>query len=183
MVLERQKAHTDAEFEAYIRLPENSEKRFEFIEGEIIEAPSNPFSSEIAILIASAILAFVRPRGLGRVTGEGAGYVVAGQKLAPDVAFVSSARQAQLAQEGYNPVPPDLAVEVVSPTDRQPEIRRKLAFYAQDGVLVWLVYPQHKRIEVYAPDQPVEIRYVGDTLTGGSVLPDFVLPVRDIFPE
>lgn len=183
MALEKQNAFSDAEFEAFIHLPENSEKRFEFIDGEIIEVPSNPFSSEIAALIIFALLAYVRPRGLGHVTGESGGYVVAGEKLAPDVAFVSSARQPQLAREGYNPVAPDLVVEVVSPSDKQPEIRRKLALYAQAGVLVWLVYPEQKRVEVYAPDQPVEIRYVGDILSGGNVLPEFNLAVGDIFPE
>lgn len=183
MALEKQKVYTDAEFEAFIRLLENADKRFEFVDGEIIEVPSNPYSSEIAALIIYALLAFVRPRGLGRVTGEGAGYIVAGQKLAPGVAYVSSVRQAQLVREGYNPIAPDLAVEVVLPSDKQPEIRRKLALYAQAGVLVWLVYPEQKRVEVYAPDQPVEIRHVGDTLSGGDILPGFILPVCDIFPE
>ena len=183
MALEKQKAYTDSEFEAFIRLPENSEKRFEFIDGEIIEVPSNPYSSEIAALIIYALLAFVRPRGLGHVTGESGGYIVAEQKLAPDVAFMSAARQPQLVREGYNPIAPDLTVEVVSPSDKQPEIRRKLALYAQAGVLVWLVYPEQKRVEVYAPDQPVEIRYATDTLSGGDVLPDFTLAVHDIFPE
>lgn len=182
MAIEKQQVYSDAEFEAFIRLPENADSRFELIDGEIIEVPSNPFSSEIAILIAAALLAFVRPRNLGRVTGEGAGYMVAGHKLSPDVAFVSAARQEQLAREGYNPIAPDLAVEVLSPTDKQPAIRRKLAIYAEGGVLVWLVYPEQRRIEVYAPDQPVEVLFDGDTLSGGTVLPGFTLLVSDSFP-
>jgi Uma2 family endonuclease len=182
MALEKQQLYTDAEFEAYIRLPEHTDNRYEFIDGEIIEVPSNPFSSEIAILIAAALLAFVRPRSLGRVTGEGAGYMVAGQKLSPDVAFVSAARQDRLAQEGYNPIAPDLAVEVVSPSDKQPAIRRKLAIYADAGVLVWLVYPKQQRVEVYAPDQPVEIAHLDDVLSGGAILPGFTLPLHEIFP-
>lgn len=182
MALEKQKIYTDEEFEAFIRLPENADKRFELIDGEIIEVPSNPYSSEIAILIAAAILAFIRPRNLGRVTGEGAGYRVAGRKLSPDVAYVSAARQEQLAREGYNPIAPDLAVEVVLPTDRQPEIRRKLAIYAEGGVLVWLVYPEQRRVEIYAPDQPVEIVFEEGALSGGQILPDFTLPVTDVFP-
>lgn len=174
---------TDADFERFIALPENADLRFEFIDGEIIKVPSNALSSEIAILIAAALLAFVRPRKLGRVTGEGAGYIIAGRKLSPDVAFVAADRQERLAPEGYNPIAPDLAVEVISPTDRQPAIRRKLAIYAEANVLVWLVDPQHKRVEVYAPDQPVAIVPVDGTLDGGNVLTDFSLPIRDIFPE
>ena len=174
-------AHTLTEFEAVIALPENADRRFEFIDGEIIEVPSNPFSSEIAIIIAAALLAFVRSKKLGRVTGEGAGYIVAGRRLSPDVAFVAADRQDQLAREGYNPIAPDLAVEVISPTDRQPAIRRKLAVYAEAGVVVWLIYPSRRIIEIYAPDQPVEIVTIEDSLNGGDVLPDFSLPVRDIF--
>ncbi len=182
MALEKQKIYTDDEFDAFVRLPENADKRLELIDGEIIEVPSNPYSSEIAALIIFALLSFVRSRKLGRVTGEGADYQVAGRKLSPDAAFVSAARQEQLAREGYNPIAPDLAVEVVSPTDRQPEIRRKLAVYAEDGVLVWLVYPEQKRVEIYAPDQPVEIVFEDGTLSGGQILPGFTLPVTDIFP-
>ncbi|MEO8395217.1 MAG: Uma2 family endonuclease [Chloroflexota bacterium] len=62
---------TDEDFERLIALPENADLRFEFIDGEIIEVPSNAFSSELAILIAAALLTFVRSLKLGRVTGEG----------------------------------------------------------------------------------------------------------------
>jgi len=171
------------DFDEYVALPENADLRFEFIDGEIIDVPSNAFSSEIAILIAAALLAFVRPRKLGRITGEGAGYIVAGRRLSPDVAFVAAARQDQLAPEGYNPIAPDLVVEVISPTDREPAIRRKLAIYAEAGVQVWLVRPRRKTVEIYAPDQPVEIIGVDDVIDGGDVLPGFKMAVRDMFPE
>lgn len=181
MALNEPMALSDADFETFIRLPENVDRRFEFIDGELIELPSNAFSSQIAILIAAALLAFVRPRGLGHVTGEGAGYIIAGHKLSPDVAFVAAARQVLLAREGYNPVAPDLVVEVVSPTDKQPAIRRKLAIYAEADVPVWLVYPTRQLVEVYFPDQPVQIIPHDGELDGANVLPGFSLPLRDIF--
>ena len=181
MALNETAVFGDAEFEAFIRLPENADGRFEFIDGEIIEVPSNPFSSEIAILIAAALLAFVRPRSLGHVTGEGAGYIVAGRKLSPDVAFVAASRQQLLAREGYNALAPDLVVEVVSPTDKQPAIRRKLAIYSEAGVPVWLVYPLRQVVEVYFPDQPVEIVGIDGSLDGDNMLPGFSLSLRDIF--
>ncbi|MEO8395216.1 MAG: Uma2 family endonuclease [Chloroflexota bacterium] len=99
------------------------------------------------------------------------------------MAFVSAAWQDQLARQGYNPIAPDLAVEVVSPTDREPAIRRKLAIYAEAGVLVWLVRPRQQTVEVYAPDQPVEIVGIDGTLVGSDLLPDFTLAVRAIFAE
>jgi Uma2 family endonuclease len=171
------------EFERLTELPENRERRFEFIDGEMIEVPSNPLSSEIASFIIAALVMFVRPRKLGHVTGEGAGYMVEGRVLSPDVAFVRQERQAEMPYKGFNPIAPDLAVEVVSATDEQPEIRTKLAIYAKGGVLVWLVYPERRIVEVYAPHQPVRIVEQEGVLEAPEILPGFTLAVRDIFPE
>src|SRR5262245_2721193 len=121
-----QKTMTVEEFEGYTNLPENAELRLEFIDGEIIEVPSNAYSSWVASVIISALVIFVRARNLGYVTGEGGGYKVAGARLAPDAAFVSKARQAALDRQGYNSVAPDLAVEVMSPTDKADDLEKKL---------------------------------------------------------
>lgn len=53
----------------------------------------------------------------GHVTGEGGGYRVSAERYAPDVAYLAYDKQAELAREGYNPNPPDLAVEVISSGD------------------------------------------------------------------
>lgn len=71
MALQKQQRMTIDEFEQLITQPEYSQRRWEFIDGEVIEVPSNPLSSQIASFIIAALLAFVRPRGLGHVTGEG----------------------------------------------------------------------------------------------------------------
>lgn len=179
----QKKLYTVEEFERWMSLPEQAGRRFELLDGEIIEVPSNPYSSQIAAFIIAALLAFVRPRKLGHVTGEGGGYIVAGARLAPDVAFVSIARQESLAKQGYNPVAPDLAVEVVSPTDEPDDIEKKLKKYMAANVLVWLVYPEWRRVDVYEPGQTVKSVGLDGTLDGGKVLPGFTLAVRDIFPE
>lgn len=175
--------HTLEDFDAFIHLPENADRLFEFIAGEIVEVPSNPFSSEIAILIAAALLSFVRANKLGHVTGEAGGYMVGGERYAPDVAYISSAKQPELAREGYNPNPPDLAVEVISPTDDERPLRIKVANYLAVGVLVWVVYPITQEVEVFAPGQSVKIVTRDGTLDGGDVLPGFTLPVHTIFPD
>lgn len=173
----------DEEFEAFTRLPENADRRFELIDGEIIEVISSPFYSEIAALIAAPLVSFVIPRRLGHITGAGAGYRVGQHRFMPDVAFLSKARQAQLPLEGYNPIAPDLAIEVVALWDKPRDIERRLEIYVGGGVLVWLVYPGQKRVEVYAPNHVVLILGVEDVLDGGDILPGFILRVRDIFPE
>jgi Uma2 family endonuclease len=179
------KAHTHGmtaeEFDQFAALPENAERLLEFIAGEVYEVPSNPFASMISILISAALLSFVRPRDLGYVTGEAGGYWVAGERYAPDVAFIAKARMPQLATEGYNPVAPDLAVEIDFPSTVQSadRLRIKIANYLAAGTVVWVVRPHAQRVEVYVPGQPVRILGIDDRLDGGAVLPGFSLPVRD----
>lgn len=80
----RKRLFTVSEFEALTHLPENADRRFELIDGEIIEVPSNLYSSAISALIIAAILAFIKGKDLGYVTGEQGGYMVAGARFAPD---------------------------------------------------------------------------------------------------
>ena len=95
------------EFEVFTNLPENADKLFELIGGEIFEVPSNPYVSELAMIIGALLLAFVKKHKLGHVTGEAGGYMVSGERYAPDVAFISYEKQPELAKSGYNPNPPD----------------------------------------------------------------------------
>ena len=161
---------------------EHTEALFEFIGGEIVEVPSNPYSSKIALRIGRFIGAFVDEHHLGHVTGEAGGYQVYGERYAPDVGFISAARQPELAQEGYNPLPPDLAVEVISPTDSEKKLRIKIGNYLAAGTVVWVVYPQDREVEIYTPGKPVQIVDVNGVLEVGTLLPGFRLPVGDIFP-
>ena len=179
----RKRLFTVSEFEALINLPENANLRFELIDGEIIEVPSNLYSSAISALIIAAILTFIKGKDLGYVTGEQGGYMVAGSRFAPDVAYLSKKRQKTLIREGYNPIAPDLAVEVVSPSDDLEVLALKLQKYAEAGVLAWIVYPDRLEVGVHAPGREVIVLGMDDVLSGGDVLPGFTLPVREIFPE
>lgn len=168
---------TVEEFDEWAFLPENRDKRLEYIGGEIIDVTSNAYSSELAMWILWLLGNFVHPRKLGHLTGEGAGYMVGGARVSPDVAFVSKARQEQLSKRGWNPVAPDLAVEVVSPTDEKGEIEKKQRIYMEAGVLVWYVYAERKEIEVFAPGQPKRTLGMDDMLDGGDVLPGLSVAV------
>lgn len=174
---------TVEEFDALALLPENADKVLEFIGGEIVEVPSNPYSSKLAMRTGRFIGAFVDDNDLGHVTGEAGGYWVSGERYAPDVAFISKARQPELVHEGYNPNAPDLAVEIVSPTDSERKLRTKVTNYLAAGTLVWVIYPESKEVEVYAPGKPMQLFNVDGILDGGHVLPGFKLAVKDIFPE
>ncbi|MBI5668198.1 MAG: Uma2 family endonuclease [Chloroflexi bacterium] len=181
----QERVYTAEEFERFANLPENADRLFEFIGGEIVEVPSNAFVSAISITIAFFIKLFIREHNIeGFVTGEAGGYMVFGERYAPDVAFISKVRQPELAQEGYNPNPPDLAVEVDFPSTHasQSKLMIKLAYYLAAGTTVRIVYPETKQVQVYAPGQPPKILGINDTLDGGDVLPGFTLAVKDIFP-
>jgi len=170
-------------FEAVINAPENTDKRFEFIDGEVIEVPSNPYSSQLAVYIVAALFNFVDERDLGHVTTEQGGYVVDGWEFAPDAAFVSKARQHQLAKTGYNPIVPDLAVEVVSPSDTPGYIARKQQSYTNAGVTTWWFFPDVKLVEIHTPGKPLQTLGVDDMIDGGDILPGFQLPIKHIFRE
>lgn len=175
------KPMTAAEFEQFVTLPENQHKLFEFIGQEPVEVPSNPYVSHIAVRFIRWLAPFVDDNDLGYVTTEAGGYWVSGERYAPDVAYISKARQAVLAKEGYNPNPPELAIEVVSPNDDLHRLRIKIINYLAAGTWVWAVFPEAKRVEVYVPGQPVKILTHEDTLDGGTVLPGFTLALSDIF--
>ncbi|RPI96275.1 MAG: Uma2 family endonuclease [Chloroflexi bacterium] len=173
--------YTVDEFDRMAQLPENAERRLEYIGGEIVSVVSNSYSSEVAANILIAVGAYVKSQKLGRVTGADGGYQIVNERYIPDVAFISQARQPEPSHEAYNSHSPDLAVEVLSPTDDPRLIRLKIAHYLAAGTVVWLVNTEEKHIEVYTPGQPPKMAY--ETLDGGAVLPVFSMAVKDIFPD
>lgn len=180
-----QKVMTVEEFDEWVNLPQNVHRLFEYIGGEIVEVPSNPFASNISVRIIRRLAPHVEDNDLGWVTTEAGGYMVSGERYAPDVAYLSKTKQPALARSGYNPNPPDLAVEVDFPStyQSQEELRVKIANYLAAGTLVWLVRPETKFVEVYAPGQPMKKVGIDGFLDGGDVLPGFTLAVQDIFPQ
>jgi Uma2 family endonuclease len=82
----------------------------------------------------------------------------------------------------FVPVAPDLAVEVLSPSDRMAEAPSKVTMYLQAGVqLVWLLDPETRTISIFRPDAAPRTLYENDTLDGGDVLPGFSVSVAELF--
>lgn len=154
MLIARQRYSAEA-FDTFIAQPENGDKLFELIAGEIIEVPSNPYSSFIGSIILGLMITFVIKHKLGYVTGEQGGYMVSGERYAPDVAFISFVTQKELAKTDYNPNPPDLAVEVFSPSDNEGDIAIKVGNYLAAGTVVWVVRADKGYVAVYKPNTPV----------------------------
>lgn len=104
----------------------------------------------------------------------------------PDVAFVSFQRWAQsraIPKVNAWPVAPDLAVEVISPTDKMFDVFDKLREYFDGGVQqVWHVLSNVEQLHVYTSPTAVRILTRADVLAGDPVVPGFRMPVADLFP-
>src|SRR5690606_23508365 len=106
MVVQK-KLYTPEAFERITQLPENAERRFELVAGEIIEVVSSSYASMIAMYIGAKLLFFVDEQRLGRVTGADGGYVVGTERYIPDAALMTYQRQPEPSRQAYNPLAPD----------------------------------------------------------------------------
>lgn len=178
MVLQT-KAMTVDEFSAFVHLPENSERTFELIQGEIVEVfPGTTYDSGIAHLIAFAVHQFCRENKIEcHTSGFGGPYDIQGNVIAPNFAF----KRALMSDDFPDPVAPEWAIEVVSFRDRATDTRAKRQIYIQAGILYGELYPKLQSIDVYAPGQPPRTLGINDTLDGGDVLPGFTLAVKELF--
>jgi Uma2 family endonuclease len=175
---------TIEEFNEFIHRPENIDREFEYIGGGIFEVVSHPRSSKLGARISGFFFVYLSHNDIGHLTGADGGYMVSGERYIPDVGFIRYDKQAELLYiEGYNPYPPDLAVEVLSSTNDDEKMRIKITNYLAAGTFVWVVNPEQKLVEVYEPGKPVKIFGMSATLTGGDILPGFTLAVKDIFAE
>ena len=183
MAAETREKVTQAAFESFVNLPQNSERRFEWLDGEIVEVLSNPFVSVIAARIIVFISMYLMQNALkGHVSAPDGGYIIDGQIFAPDVAYIDTLP----TSHGYEPKPPLLAVEVISDpanSQEQTDLRRKLVHYMRAGVVVWVVDYVARQVEIHVQGQPVTVIGAGGRLDGGEVLPGFDLAVIDIFPQ
>jgi Uma2 family endonuclease len=103
----------------------------------------------------------------------------------PDLAFVSSSRwplDREIPEDAAWDVVPELAAEVVSPSNSVGEIMTKIEDYFRAGVrLVWVIHPKHRKVYIYDSPTSVRILQAGDALDGGAVVPGFQFPVGALF--
>lgn len=174
---------TVGDFEAFLALPQNRDRRFELVNGEIVEKMPTREHGIIAGNIVTALNLYLRQNPIGRAAVE-ARHRPADDPhndRLPDVSFVADPSR-PIEREGAALYIPDLCVEIKSPDDTYKEMRDTADYSLAHGArLVWLVYPEKRIVEVHTPDG-FDILTDGDTLSGGDVLPGFALAVRDVFP-
>ena len=136
---------------------------YELIEGELIQvSPVYGGSGRDEQYIGWLIMNHVMEHGLGRVYSPSTGFVVSRSPdtvLCPDLAFIHRDRLPTDEQEShFLTVIPDLAVEVLSASNRPGEIRRKVRYYLTAGIrLVWIVNPNRQTVAIWSPDHPEQI--------------------------
>lgn len=122
------------------------------IQPRFLMSPSGYESDEVAFRVGGKLWNWVEPRRLGRITGSSAGFNLANTR-APDVSFVRAERLPR-SPRGCATIPPNLIVEVKSPTDKIPELRDKIdEFLAQGTVVGILVNPEDLTVEIRRHDQ------------------------------
>lgn len=174
------KLYTRTDFEGFITRPENRERLFELIDGEIVEKMPTELHGAIAGNIVTDLNLYLRGNRIGRAATEARHSVEDANDYLPDVSFILDISRPAV-EAGVIPRMPDLAVEIKSPTDSLKGLRQKARYYLEHGSrLVWLVLPQHKLVEVYTPDEEYVLGE-DEQLLGGDLLPGFVLPVKNIF--
>jgi Uma2 family endonuclease len=159
----------------------------ELIDGTIVEKPMATRESMLAADLVFHLKLYLRENDLGVVTTpDGALRLEVGQVRAPDVAFI---RWEQLPGKVYPSEPiatlfPDLAVEILCPSNTQREMERKLLDYFKSGTKrVWLIDPDHRSAEMHATDGEVVSLDESGELDGEPVLPGFRLPLRELFAK
>ncbi len=177
------KVWTDAALEALPR----GRGRYELVDGKLLHmSPAGPGHSVIVVLIASALRNFVGSTRSGLVFGPDAGFRLDPDNvLSPDVSYASREwiRTRTTNLEQFFPGVPELAVEVISPSERRTKIRQKMEkYFAQGTRIVWLVYPRRKAVEIFTSPDAMTTQTTGE-LDGGEVLPGFRLPLDEIFAE
>lgn len=169
-----------------LRLSDNL-RRYELVRGELREmAPVNAGHGYRTVGLSARLYDFVEENDLGYVFTE-TGFIL-GQGpdtvRAPDIAFVRRDRfaEAALDDRGFLPMAPDLAVEVISPSETAEDLAEKVQEYLAAGVeQIWLVSNRTKTIQIYR--QPAEAITLGvdDSLDGEDLLPGFSLPLGELF--
>lgn len=173
----------------------SDEGPFEWINGVVI--PVQPVVLGIAHIrgcLFRKLADFADIHGFGEVYGSCPFVLLDDQRYVkrsyrPDILFITSSHLREIMNRdpdwGNKPLigPPDLVVEVVSPTDLMTHVNRKVRLYLEDGVqLVWVVEPDEKSVSIFTPNTKQFTRLtIEDTLSGGDILPNFALPLEQLF--
>jgi Uma2 family endonuclease len=161
--------------------------RYELVKGELVKmSPTGGKHGILAIRLGAALVQHIEANNLGEAFGAETGFILATNPdtvRAPDVAFVSRERiPPGDFPEKFWPSAPDLAVEVVSPSDTLYEVEEKIEEYLEAGVkLVWIVNRKKRTVTIYQSNVEPQTLTEADTLDGRDVVPGFQYSLARFF--
>jgi len=168
-----------------IRACEKEKRLCELIDGTLVEKAMGAIESYLAVILSHHLHEFILKNDLGVLLGEAGMLRFSPKRIyLPDISFISWA-QDPMREMQKQPVPdlhPDLAVEVLSPSNTSREMARKRADYFAWGTrLVWQLDPKSQTMQVFTAAEESSIVDLQGALDGGEVLPGFSLPLAKLF--
>jgi Uma2 family endonuclease len=160
----------------------------EYVHGQIVEKPASIDSSEIELIVGSLLRAAAARAGCAKVFPSSMGFQCFRDDPAkfrkPDVSVVRSERMAGIdPKSGFLQIPPDLAVEVLSPNDLAYDIEEKVEDYLRNGfTLVWVIHPATRSVTVRQSDGTISLLHEHEEITAGDAIPEFRCKVAEFFP-
>jgi Uma2 family endonuclease len=173
--------------EELMALPKDG--KYELVHGELRKmSPAFYFDhGEVIARLMFHLTTHVYAQKLGTISdGQSGCWMKSGNMRSPDISFLGKERRKALGGQakGFLKGAPDLAVEVLSPSDTVKNIAEKLIDYFASGAkLVWVVNLEEKSVLVYHSATPDRVLKAGDRLDGGSVLPGFQLEIAELFAQ
>jgi Uma2 family endonuclease len=169
--------------EDLLNMPDDG-NRHELVNGELLTmSPANDKHGAVTMKLSVLLYNYVTPNNLGILRAAETGFKLQSNPdtvLAPDIAFIARER-AGTPSQFYRLGPPDLAVEVLSPSDRKGQVERKTALWLELGAkAVWNVDPRKRTVEVFHADGARWLLNEGDELVDDTV-PGFRVAVTKIF--
>ena len=168
-----------------LRMPQDGRK-YELVDGRIVVSPAGGRHGRVIIALGARLEVFVKRKRSGYVFDSSTGFRLPnGNVRSPDVSFVARRRFKKGAiPQGFIPLAPDLAVEVLSPADRSRFVLDKVGEYLDVGVrMVWIIDPRARSASVYRSLANVRTLPDKDALAGEDVLRGFRCPLREILPR
>ncbi len=182
-IASERKIWTDEEFMA---LPEDG--RYELVNGELVNMGNSGMEhGYIASNLIFFLSAVVRSQKLGVICDSSTAFTMkTGNKRSPDVSFIAAGRLQGVKRlpKGYFQGSPDLAVEILFPSNTVEEIHDKIVEFFENGTrLAWVTHPDEQYVLVYHSPSPDRLLRLEDSLDGEEVVPGFSLAVAELFAE
>jgi Uma2 family endonuclease len=163
---------------------------YEIVNGERVEKPPmGNIQVVVTSLLFEKLAPFARSQGLGRVLTEPLFRINLpdGPFRRPDLAFLSFERWPRSkkvdARNGFD-VAPELAIEVISPSNSANQVNQKIGEYFKAGVRgVWVVFPEARLIYFYESPKKTTILDITDDLDGGDLIPGFRISLAELFED